>query len=219
MAARRSDGEDGEEEEEGDKEATFLISDGRIVSWLPAEKDEPPLFHCVHHDGDEEDLEEYEAVHGISAAAESRLEPNAGEKEVLTRLAKEKAEAMEEEEAEAEEEEEESEEEEEEEEEEDDEDEMGRGVANNGVHEQRLWRSAEARARWLALMTMETILLHGVSSRPLLPHAACRRVRPLMQKEPSKEVKARLRGRAELLVSCVRVRNGQAEEAWPERRG
>ena len=85
--------------------------------------------------------------------------------------------------------------EEEEEEEEDDEDEMGRGVAtmastSNG----RLWRSAEARARWLALMTMETIPLHGVSFGLCCLTQHVDAFAPLMQKEPSKEVKARLEG-------------------------
>ena len=52
--------------------SAYLVSDGRIVSWLPADGDDPPLWHLVHHDGDEEDLEGYEAEEGIAAASEGR---------------------------------------------------------------------------------------------------------------------------------------------------
>jgi hypothetical protein len=33
---------------------------GLIVGWLPAEEDDPPIWHVQHQDGDEEDLEEHE---------------------------------------------------------------------------------------------------------------------------------------------------------------
>ncbi len=41
---------------------TFLIPYviGTIVAWLPAEGDDPALWHVEHDDGDEEDLEEHE---------------------------------------------------------------------------------------------------------------------------------------------------------------
>merc|ERR1719223_1905326 len=35
---------------------------GRIERWLPPEGGEPALFHVVHDDGDEEDLDEEEAA-------------------------------------------------------------------------------------------------------------------------------------------------------------
>ena len=34
------------------------LVDGKVALWLPAAEGEPPLFHIVHEDGDEEDLEE-----------------------------------------------------------------------------------------------------------------------------------------------------------------
>ena len=37
-------------------------SDGRVVRWLPAEGDDFALWHMVHDDGDEEDLEEDEVM-------------------------------------------------------------------------------------------------------------------------------------------------------------
>ena len=41
---------------------------GRIVRWLPAggSDDEPALFHMLHDDGDEEDLEEHEVAAGLA---------------------------------------------------------------------------------------------------------------------------------------------------------
>ena len=152
-----------------------LMSDGRIVAWLPAEGDDPPLWHMVHHDGDEEDLEEYEAAFAIGAAGENRLEPNALEVEYLQRM-KEKAEeeearraAEEESEGEEEESEEEEEEEEDDDDESDDDDEGGRRrrggkqaapppsdsfphAGSALLDHTKLWRSSEARARWTAAM-------------------------------------------------------------------
>ena len=127
---RDEEGEEGDEEGEregagaaagaADEEGNMnhLVSDGRIVSWLPAEGDDPPLWHMVHRDGDEEDLEEMEATMAIQAAMEGRLAPNPQERKVIQMIQK-----MHREEAKraAEEAEEESEEEEEEEEEEEDE--------------------------------------------------------------------------------------------------
>ena len=52
-------------------------TDGTIVAWDPTGfKDEPPepLFHAVHDDGDEEDLEEHEAQAAILAAATAQAE-------------------------------------------------------------------------------------------------------------------------------------------------
>jgi hypothetical protein len=36
------------------------MSDGYISGWLPADGDDVALWHMVHDDGDEEDLEEAE---------------------------------------------------------------------------------------------------------------------------------------------------------------
>ena len=47
----------GEGEGEGE-DMSHLVSDGRMVAWLPGDGEDPPLWHMVHHDGDEEDLEE-----------------------------------------------------------------------------------------------------------------------------------------------------------------
>ena len=33
-------------------------SDGHVSRWLPAAAGEPALFHVLHDDGDEEDLDE-----------------------------------------------------------------------------------------------------------------------------------------------------------------
>ena len=52
-----------------------------MVSWLPANADEgdPDLWHVVHPDGDEEDLEESELLEGIVKLQESGLDENANE--------------------------------------------------------------------------------------------------------------------------------------------
>ena len=55
-------------------------NDGTIVAWDPTGfQDEPPepLFHVVHDDGDEEDLEEHEAKAAILAAAVAQAEASA----------------------------------------------------------------------------------------------------------------------------------------------
>ena len=39
-----------------------VVSDGKVVRWLPAEGDDFALWHMVHDDGDEEDLEEDEVM-------------------------------------------------------------------------------------------------------------------------------------------------------------
>ena len=46
------------------------VARGTITKWLPADEanGEPPLWRCVHVDGDEEDLEEHEAKEAIEAA-------------------------------------------------------------------------------------------------------------------------------------------------------
>ena len=54
------------------KRVRRTTADGTIVGWDPTGfKDEPPepLFHVVHDDGDEEDLEEHEAQAAFLAAA------------------------------------------------------------------------------------------------------------------------------------------------------
>jgi hypothetical protein len=40
-------------------------ADGRITKWMPATKEDPPLFHALHDDGDEEDLEVHEVEEAI----------------------------------------------------------------------------------------------------------------------------------------------------------
>jgi hypothetical protein len=178
FALEKDDEGEGEGEGEGeeDEDEQWLVSDGRIESWLPGDGDDPPLWHMVHHDGDEEDLEEHEAMLGISSANERRTMPNMDERAVIKRLkaeaeaeAKAAAEAAEEE-SEEEDDDEESEEEEEEEEDDDDDSESGEREDTRGgrrshsnrhasftpgtglSNHARLWRSAEARARWLAAM-------------------------------------------------------------------
>ena len=39
------------------------MADGTLVRWIGAEGSDPALFHMVHDDGDEEDLEEAEVAH------------------------------------------------------------------------------------------------------------------------------------------------------------
>lgn len=57
------------------------MSDGKIVAWLPAEGDSGELFHMVHADGDEEDLETAEAAAALAAFAADQREAEAGEDE------------------------------------------------------------------------------------------------------------------------------------------
>ena len=41
--------------------------DGRVTGWLPAEGDDPALWHMVHGDDkDEEDLDEHEVLFAIA---------------------------------------------------------------------------------------------------------------------------------------------------------
>ena len=42
-------------------------SDGRLTKWMPESGDDAAIWHMVHDDGDEEDLEEYEVVAAIRA--------------------------------------------------------------------------------------------------------------------------------------------------------
>ena len=65
----------------------WLISDGKITSWLPPDGSDDALWHMVHKDGDEEDLERFEVAFAIEAAAEGRMEPSADEKAKLEELA------------------------------------------------------------------------------------------------------------------------------------
>ena len=48
------------------------ISDGVVVAWLPAQADDPALWHVRHDDGDEEDLDENEMQSAISAHVEQQ---------------------------------------------------------------------------------------------------------------------------------------------------
>ena len=41
-------------------------TNGRIVKWSRATEEDPPLWHMVHADGDEEDLEEAEVLEAIT---------------------------------------------------------------------------------------------------------------------------------------------------------
>ena len=50
-----------------------VVSDGEVVRWLPAEGDDAALWHMVHEDGDEEDLEEDEVR---ALPSPSRLRPS-----------------------------------------------------------------------------------------------------------------------------------------------
>ena len=160
-----------------------------------------PRSRLVRPSGDEEDLEEYEAAFGIAAAAEGRLEPTAEEKAMLAKLAKEEADrAAEEEEGEEEDEEEDEEEEEEgdDDDEEEDEDTSGGrrrggretaehgGAAMGATSSSRLWRSREARQRWLGLMRAPTAPLHAIALglHALEQHAAA--FAPLQLKNPGK---------------------------------
>ena len=54
---------------------------GTVVSWLPAnaEEGDPDLWHVVHPDGNEEDLEESELLEGIVKFQESGLDDNAND--------------------------------------------------------------------------------------------------------------------------------------------
>jgi len=62
--------------------AGFGASDGRISGWLPAEGSDPPLWHMVHgDDNDEEDLDETEVRFAIANYAEERNEPTPEEAE------------------------------------------------------------------------------------------------------------------------------------------
>lgn len=45
----------------GGKQGETILSDGVIVGWLPPDGEDEALWHMVHDDGDEEDLDEYEA--------------------------------------------------------------------------------------------------------------------------------------------------------------
>jgi hypothetical protein len=51
-----------------------MVSDGKVVRWLPAEGDDFALWHMVHEDGDEEDLEEDE-VEAAMLAYQQQLAP------------------------------------------------------------------------------------------------------------------------------------------------
>eukprot|EP00966_Prymnesium_polylepis_P217947 5043730-Prymnesium_polylepis.1 len=44
------------------KDSTII---GTITRWVPPDGDDGALFHAVHDDGDEEDLEEEEATQAI----------------------------------------------------------------------------------------------------------------------------------------------------------
>ena len=46
------------------------VSDGRVTKWLPEAEGEPALWHVVHDDGDEEDLDEDEVRAAIKAIEE-----------------------------------------------------------------------------------------------------------------------------------------------------
>jgi len=58
-------------------------SDGKIVAWLPANEQstEPALWHMVHKDGDEEDLEADEVQTALDTFARDLQEPEGGEDE------------------------------------------------------------------------------------------------------------------------------------------
>jgi hypothetical protein len=46
------------------------VSIGLITKWVPASDDDPALWHMVHDDGDEEDLEEDEVHTAMALYAE-----------------------------------------------------------------------------------------------------------------------------------------------------
>ena len=53
----------------GDKKKKLFLA--TITKWMPPDGDDGALFHAVHDDGDEEDLEEHEAVEAIAAYQET----------------------------------------------------------------------------------------------------------------------------------------------------
>ena len=75
--ARRFDGE-----EEGAAATTAL---GKIVAWVPEEGEDEALWHMVHDDGDEEDLDEGEMREALQLCAS--LEPAAGDSGTATATA------------------------------------------------------------------------------------------------------------------------------------
>ena len=125
----------------GDDE--YEAFDGTIVGWLPAEGEDEPLWHMVHADGDDEDLDEREVAFAVANFANDRKEPSDEEKAYI----KEVEEAAKEEEGEG------GDgdgdgsdggEEEDDEESESDSEGGGGGKHSEGL----LWSSLESRTRW-----------------------------------------------------------------------
>eukprot|EP00965_Chrysotila_dentata_P070922 2343829-Pleurochrysis_carterae.AAC.6 len=129
----------------------FVHSNGVLTGWLPAEGEEPALWHMQHEDGDEEDLEEFEVVWAIESFVESRTEPVEEEAAAAVKAAKEaEAEAAKEAAKEAK-----RAAREDGEDSDDSGDGRGKGDANAKAHEahgdsERLWLSSECRERWQA---------------------------------------------------------------------
>lgn len=62
----------------------YGASDGRITGWLPADADDPPLWHMIHgNHEDEEDLDEREALFAIQNYEKDRCAPTQEELDYL----------------------------------------------------------------------------------------------------------------------------------------
>jgi len=162
----------------------FVHSNGVLTGWLPAEGEEPALWHMQHEDGDEEDLEEFEVVWAIESFVESRTEPVEEEAAAAVKAAKEaEAEAAKEAAKEAK-----RAAREDGEDSDDSGDGRGKGDANAKAHEahgdsERLWLSSECRERWqAALQEAKTSAAISLSLTALKVHSG--RFAPLLRKCP-----------------------------------
>jgi len=72
-----------------------LISDGKIVGWLPPEGEDEALWHMVHGDDlDEEDLDEAEAKFAMANYYDGRTEPSEEEVAYAAKFAAQQLEAV-----------------------------------------------------------------------------------------------------------------------------
>lgn len=110
-------------------------SDGDVVAFLPSYlNDGAPLWHVLHDDGDEEDLDHGEVIRGMRAFGNGLTEPEVeGEFDGEDEGSEDGGEAAPEEEVS---------------EEEGSEDEFNDEPSGEGDHSKRLWSSAYVRARW-----------------------------------------------------------------------
>jgi hypothetical protein len=219
-----------EEDDEAEKDlegsaepSTWHVSDGKIVSWLPADGDDPALWHMIHHDGDEEDLEEYEVAFALAAAEEGLREPSEAER---TRMHEERRKVLDEEarakaDADGDDDDEEDEKgatapgDEDEEMEEGEEGEEGEGTgastaaATATASSETLWLSKEARARWLGAVgaspSPQTLALCLAALK-----AHCQLFAPLQERKPTGSRRAELMA----AVRCFYHAGAFGAKAW-----